>query len=265
MRMPTITNVPSGVSYKDLYGPDQKPSYMDYSSPTGIMKPDGSGINDLALSSIPNQQQEFAKALLAQMQGNSPFPNVAGNLLNQAAAQNLQQNASMLASAKGVNPAMAAQIASQNAAQAGQKVAGQAATLQAQQQADAQRMYQNQLGQMAQTNLGQQGVDVKRQEMQNQLNGQIINAGGYIATKAAGFSQGGRVPGQAKINGDSYSNDTVPTMLSPGEIVIPRSAATSEEKAKQFIEDLMRHHKRKNTTFADVIQAHKSMRKYEGR
>lgn len=47
-------------------------------------------------------------------------------------------------------------------------------------------------------------------------------------------SNGGRVPGKPMVRGDSYSNDTVPTMLSPGEIVIPRSHATDPEKAAAF-------------------------------
>ncbi len=45
---------------------------------------------------------------------------------------------------------------------------------------------------------------------------------------------GGVVPGQAKVNGDSYANDTVPILASPGEIVVPRSAAQSPDKAAAF-------------------------------
>lgn len=39
------------------------------------------------------------------------------------------------------------------------------------------------------------------------------------------FAKGGRVKGTARTSGDSTLNDTVPALLSPGEIVIPRSAA----------------------------------------
>ncbi len=35
------------------------------------------------------------------------------------------------------------------------------------------------------------------------------------------FVEGGNVPGKPKVEHNSYSNDTVPAMLSPGEIVIP--------------------------------------------
>src|SRR5579859_1340828 len=50
---------------------------------------------------------------------------------------------------------------------------------------------------------------------------------------------GGKVSGKASVPGDSPKNDTVKAMLSPGEIVIPRSIAQSDnapEKAKAFVE-----------------------------
>lgn len=37
------------------------------------------------------------------------------------------------------------------------------------------------------------------------------------------FAQGGQVPGTAAVAGNSYANDKVPALLSPGEYVIPRS------------------------------------------
>lgn len=52
---------------------------------------------------------------------------------------------------------------------------------------------------------------------------------------------GGNVGGKAKVSGDSEKNDTVPTMLSPGEVVIPRSIAQSAdapEKAAEFLRHL---------------------------
>lgn len=52
------------------------------------------------------------------------------------------------------------------------------------------------------------------------------------------FKPGGQVPGKAQARGDSYSNDTVPAMLSPNEIVIPRSVVNSEDPIKnsaQFV------------------------------
>lgn len=42
------------------------------------------------------------------------------------------------------------------------------------------------------------------------------------------------VPGRAEMSGDNQKNDTVPAMLSPGEIVVPRSHAMDPQKAAQF-------------------------------
>lgn len=48
------------------------------------------------------------------------------------------------------------------------------------------------------------------------------------------FRTGGPVQGQAQVAGDSLKNDTVPAMLSPGEIVIPRSHAMDPDLAAEF-------------------------------
>lgn len=45
---------------------------------------------------------------------------------------------------------------------------------------------------------------------------------------------GGHVPGKAEKEGDSAANDTVPAMLSPGELVIPRSVPKTGEAMEQF-------------------------------
>lgn len=55
-------------------------------------------------------------------------------------------------------------------------------------------------------------------------------------------SQGGHVPGQAKVKGNSYSNDHVKALLSPGEIVIPRSVTQSKDPingAAAFVRDVL--------------------------
>ena len=46
---------------------------------------------------------------------------------------------------------------------------------------------------------------------------------------------GGQVPGSAQVSGDSPKNDTVPAMLSPGEVVVPRSVASDPDAARDFI------------------------------
>lgn len=46
------------------------------------------------------------------------------------------------------------------------------------------------------------------------------------------FAEGGVVPGRAKVFGDSSKNDTVPALLSPGEVVIPRSIMQDPKAAR---------------------------------
>jgi hypothetical protein len=48
--------------------------------------------------------------------------------------------------------------------------------------------------------------------------------------KKAGHYKGGEIRGEAKFEGDHPDNDTVPTMLSPGEVVIPRSVIDESDK-----------------------------------
>jgi len=58
------------------------------------------------------------------------------------------------------------------------------------------------------------------------------------------YRSGGGIPGKAKVKGDSYANDTVPIMVSPGEAVIPRTVMNSEnapDKAKDFVAALLAH------------------------
>lgn len=58
--------------------------------------------------------------------------------------------------------------------------------------------------------------------------------GGYV-----NMVDGGYVPGKAEVKGDSPKNDFIEALLSPGEIVIPRTAAKSPEAAKDFIDEIM--------------------------
>jgi hypothetical protein len=61
-------------------------------------------------------------------------------------------------------------------------------------------------------------------------------------------AHGGPVPGKAPVQGDSYTNDRVHVLLSPGEVVIPRSISMHQnapEMAKLFMENEMRKQGRK--------------------
>lgn len=50
------------------------------------------------------------------------------------------------------------------------------------------------------------------------------------------FQKGGQVPGHAKVPGNSPVNDTVKAKLSPGEVVVPRSAMSDDEEFDAFME-----------------------------
>lgn len=63
-------------------------------------------------------------------------------------------------------------------------------------------------------------------------------AGGHVAD----FTLGGKLPGKAEVAGDSYQNDRVPIMGSPGEIMLPRSIAmhpNAPEKAAEFVRAIL--------------------------
>jgi hypothetical protein len=66
--------------------------------------------------------------------------------------------------------------------------------------------------------------------------GGAMDAGGAASAAAMVASKGAVVPGEAEVAGDSQKNDKVPALLSPGEIVVPRSIAEmSPEKIAQFV------------------------------
>jgi len=121
-------------------------------------------------ANVFNQQQALADALRAQAMGGGPNP--AQQALNQATAQNIRNQAALMAGQRGAGAnagLLARQIANQGA-QTQQQAVGQSALMQAQQQLGAQQALQNQLagmGQLAGTQVGQQMMGA-----QNVLGGQ---------------------------------------------------------------------------------------------
>lgn len=83
------------------------------------------------------------------------------------------------------------------------------------------------------------GQSAANKQMAGQMVGGVLGGAGGAITKLAGFASGGPVvPGHAVVRGDSARNDVVPALLSPGEIVIPRTVAQSDdapERAAQFV------------------------------
>lgn len=124
---------------------------------------------------------------------------------------------------------------------------------------------QNQLGMGAQ-NINA-GIAAQNAQMQNQTNMGILSGlssagaamaggkahGGEITSVGSKLKDGGNVPGMAQIEGDSPKNDTVHAMLSPGEIVIPRSLVDDPERAKKFIEQINK--KKKGGGYKEVLKA----------
>lgn len=356
------------------------------------------------------QQQQVQGALGQTAAGKGPNP--AQEMLRQQTSQNVNQAAGQAASARSVNPALAARMAVDSGAQMNQQAAGQGATMQAQQSLaaqnammqNAQAMQQGQMGMFGsagqlqnaqnQANIANTlgtgqinaGVSAQNAQMGAQMVGGVLNAGGAAAGMAlaseggeivpggvrryagggpvepprsllhqymdslngltarpqalaaggtAGFpgpapamigdpgfdayadaapqraeamqaaadappapagkrpafgepfkgdgglsayqtfahmrtpgltlAHGGQafdddgfVPGQAEVPGDDERNDEVPAMLSPGEIVIPRSIAQSPDApqgAAQFVAHLMRRKGQEGDGFDRVLQA----------
>lgn len=213
---------------------------------------------------IQSDQNALAQALLAQSQGQGPNP--AALQMQQAQDRANQQGAGLIASARGMNPALAARLASQQTAAGNQAVAQNTGIMGAQQQLAAQQQLGSLYGQQGSQNLNQQqilqgalanqnqaitqgtgsanqinaGVAAGNQQTKSAITGQLLGAAGSLA----GMSRGGYVPGEAEVSGDSKSNDTVPARLSPGEIVVPRSAAGDADSAKAFIDHLMSEEKK---------------------
>lgn len=66
--------------------------------------------------------------------------------------------------------------------------------------------------------------------------------GGLVCDgKTRKMAEGGIIPGEAKVDGDSPENDVVPILASPGEAIIPRSVMKDEKKLKEFVEALKAH------------------------
>ncbi len=214
-------------------------------------------------------QQNLAQALQQQMAGQGPNPAQTQFMANQQA--NLANTQGLIASQRGLNPALAARMGSNQAALSGQNSALGSSLLQQQQQLGATSNLGNLYGQMQQGNLGQQqlynqanmgaqninaGVAAGNTNRNAQLIGGAMNAIGGVGGAMAGAAHGAYVGGTAKVSGDSPQNDTVPAMLSPGEVVIPRTMAHDPEKAKQFVDHLLKG-KKPGGEYGDVLKARK--------
>ncbi len=129
-----------------------------------------------------------------------------------------------------------------------QRAVGQGNILRAQSKIDAQDQLTGILGQQGDADASQAGAKAGAQQGVTELNNTLSGAANSQTTKDSTslggilgmFSDGGEVPGKANVFGDDERNDTVRAKLSPGEIVIPRSHASSPEDAASFVRALQR-------------------------
>jgi hypothetical protein len=243
----------------------------------------GVGAEQAALADALRAQAEGRGLSLAQLQYRQALEGA------QAAA------ASQLASARGLSPAQAQRLMLQQQAGMRAQAASQSAQLRLQEQQAAQAALGNLLGQrrqqellggqlaaglygtagglgtqqaISQAELNQRaqqmamGLGQQQQELTQRREASAMGAGAtagaalFGAMKARGGVAAREIPGKAKYKGDTRSNDTVPALLSPGEIVLPRSVAQAEdapEKAKDFVSAIKKQKRPSPKAWAQAV------------
>jgi len=172
------------------------------------------------LQAAQQQQAQQAMAQLASQQVGQQAQ-AQGQMIQ--GSQGLQQN--LLGSIQGQNQAQISNMAQQN--QANASIAG----------INAQRQ-----GQMLGGALGGVGAAMGLPFANGGVVPQTGGPSSSLAKSMLNMKDGGSVPGRAQVAGDSSKNDTVPAVLSPGEVVIPRSIMQSKnapKKAAEFVAALM--------------------------
>lgn len=156
-----------------------------FQTPTGIVNPFDAknptvqAMNQQsALSSILPQQQQLANALQQQALGQGgPGQQLAQAMLNQATQQNIQQGAGLIASQRGLNPALASRLIANQTANANQQAAMQGTQLGLQTQLNAQQQLGSLYGTMGNQALGNQDQHLQALgQYNNVLNQGQINA-----------------------------------------------------------------------------------------
>ncbi|HVP49648.1 MAG TPA: hypothetical protein VMT56_00350 [Candidatus Bathyarchaeia archaeon] len=242
--------------------------------------------------------QELQGDLMAQIQGNKP--DIAQQEFANALAQSKSAVASEVGGMKGLSPAAMAQLIAQGGATAAGTGAGGAALAAMKEKLGQEQMlgqlqsaainptlgYQQstQATQLGGAQLGAQEAGAGLNFLGNTLTplvnqspaggltggseGNSTVAGGdfsgYGGGSGAPFaSQGMEVGGRADVAGDSPENDKVKAMLSPGEIVLPRTVAQAEdapERAAAFVEALKKNGgKPDKADFNSILAAHKRL------
>jgi hypothetical protein len=204
-----------------------------------FIKPDAPGAQFDEL----NSQQERASTgrLLEQLQQQAATGSGEWEKTLADATRSAQATASALGQS---NPMMGYQSALTNIGNAqsaaSQRASGQANVLRAQAKQDATAQQNDLLSSQGEQDIEQARLRSAALQQRRQTNNELIaraKAGAEGIAGASGsalMSDGGKVPGKAQVFGDDERNDTVPAMLSPGEIVVPRSMANNPEAAAEF-------------------------------
>lgn len=217
------------------------------------------------------QSQAAAASQLASARGMSPAAAQRLLLTQQAAARSAAagKSAEMRLQEQQMAQAGLANLLTQQRQQSllGGQVAGglgqQAGQLGlSQQQMEQQRLLAEQELRMRQQQNTERGIATGVGAVAGGILGSVIPGAGTVAGATLGakigssFAKGGEIKGSAKFNGDTRTNDTVPALLSPGEIVLPRSVAQSEdapEKSKKFVEAIKSRKKTGKESLATAL------------
>jgi hypothetical protein len=191
----------------------------------------GAGIQQQAAgqgAALQAQQQLNALAQLQQQQG--MMGNLAGQQISQqgGALQGLNQfgqneQAQLLNALAQFNNANVSNVSQKNAANAG---------IQSQVEKGQSGLLGGVLGGVGSALGLAKGGEVP---------GVTSRAGRHLMSKG-GPIENHMVPGKAEVKGDSLKNDKVPAVLSPGEVVIPRSVMQSDDPVKnsaKFVQAVM--------------------------
>ena len=205
-------------------------------------------------ATLQAQQQLGSIGALQAQQGNMAA--LAGtqvgqqqNAINSQAQTALQQQQQQLAQQQGINQIQAGQGA-QQATQIGQigggiasglgsAVTGALSAPAAATVAPASANYMSGVGTSyaeggeIPSQTGYDAIKKENYKGKSKLGQLMYASGGKVDKMPINIKDGGHVPGKAKVGGakDSYSNDTVPAILSPQEIVLPRSVTMSSDPA----------------------------------
>lgn len=225
---------------------------------TSDYRADEGYLDQPTLQSAGNNMQ-LQQMLMDQAQGKGP--NLADQMNRLAVQRNQAAAASLLGGMKGISPAAMTRAVTNAQTQAGAEAAGQATLARMQQQMEAQRLLGvNSLGMTgigANYKQGAQGINAGVEQANTAAMGKVIGgvasglAGGaamgamanggevppangpqsWLGQAALEMRGGGMVPGRAAVPGDAAANDTVRAMLSPGEVVLPRTVAQGGPQA----------------------------------